>query len=50
MTKRVMVRFSEEEYSEIEKCVCRGAGRNKSDFVRKAVIILLEKSKGKVEI
>ncbi|MDR0508382.1 MAG: hypothetical protein LBG63_00945 [Candidatus Methanoplasma sp.] len=42
-----MVRFSEEEYLEIEKRVTIGSGRNKSDFVRKVVIIELDKSREK---
>jgi hypothetical protein len=45
MTKVILIRVSDSEYSEIEGLVSRGYGRTKADFVKTATVLRIEKTK-----
>jgi hypothetical protein len=45
MTKQIMIRVSEREFSDIEKLVNKGCNRSKADFVKTATVLRIEKIK-----
>jgi len=42
MTKQIMIRVSENDFSEIESLVESGFGRTKADFAKTAVILYIQ--------
>lgn len=48
MTKQIMIRVSEKEFSEIERLVRCGYGRTKADFVKTAAVLHIEEINDKI--
>jgi len=50
MTKQIMIRVSEIEFSEIEELVKCGYGRTKADFVKSSTVLGIAAAKNKMTI